>query len=133
MGHRSDPSRQPSDAAMSGYKSAEWQEKRLAVLKRDGWKCKRCRRGKGDNVLLHVHHKYYGRGEVWEIPDEALDTLCVECHEDVTMRLRATRRYIGRFCPYDDLARLQQEVINFIVSARAARGLDPLAGLRKRK
>lgn len=31
---------------------------------------------------LHVHHKYYRKGLLaWEYPDEALITLCWDCHE----------------------------------------------------
>jgi hypothetical protein len=33
---------------------------------------------------LHVHHKYYQYGKLpWEYPDEALTTLCWNCHEEL--------------------------------------------------
>ncbi|MCP9757033.1 hypothetical protein EGI26_17880 [Lacihabitans sp. CCS-44] len=33
---------------------------------------------------LHIHHKYYQTGkQPWEYPNEALTTLCWDCHEDL--------------------------------------------------
>jgi hypothetical protein len=57
-----------------------WQKKRLEIMERDGFQCREC----GDKEAeLHVHHGYYGKGrQPWEYPDEALITLCADCHDD---------------------------------------------------
>ena len=56
-----------------------WQRKRLEILNRDGFKCRRC----GDETrTLHVHHLKYSRGrDPWLYPDASLVTLCEVCHE----------------------------------------------------
>lgn len=36
------------------------------------------------NLGLHIHHKYYQNGLMaWEYPNEALQTLCWQCHETI--------------------------------------------------
>ena len=63
----------------------EWKTKRNSILKRDNNKCVFC--GRTDN--LQVHHKYYSKypnGKMvkpWNYPDDALITLCKECHKKV--------------------------------------------------
>ena len=58
-----------------------WQKKRLEIMKRDGFQCKKC----GDTESpLHVHHKKYIDGnDPWEYPNKFLITLCEECHEEI--------------------------------------------------
>jgi 5-methylcytosine-specific restriction endonuclease McrA len=63
-------------------RTERWQQKRLAVHKRDGHKCRCC--GRCDSALnsFDVHHmsyRYIGRE-----PLRHLVTLCRECHEVVT-------------------------------------------------
>lgn len=66
-------------------KTEEWREKRQKILNRDNNKCVYC--GKMHN--LQVHHKYYSkypngfRVYPWNYPDDALITLCDECHKKV--------------------------------------------------
>lgn len=66
-------------------KTEEWKEKRQKILNRDNNKCVYC--GKTHN--LQVHHKYYSkypngfRVYPWNYPDDALITLCDECHKKV--------------------------------------------------
>lgn len=56
----------------------KWKAKRKRVLKRDGYKCKKCNAIK----YLHVHHKYYLENKLpWEVPMKALITLCYKCHK----------------------------------------------------
>lgn len=58
-----------------------WQEKRLRVFERDGFRCKRCG---DDRTQLHIHHFYYRRELMpWEYPSDALITLCKLCHRKV--------------------------------------------------
>ncbi len=56
-----------------------WQRKRLKILERDKFKCKKC----GDEeTTLHVHHKIYKKGkDPWEYDNSDLITLCEDCHK----------------------------------------------------
>lgn len=57
-----------------------WIKKRLAILKRDGYKCRIC----GSTENLRVHHlKYSNDKKAWEYPNSDLITLCDECHQKV--------------------------------------------------
>ncbi len=55
-----------------------WQKKRLEVMERDKFKCRRC----GDGASpLNVHHLIYDRGcAPWEYEPAILLTLCESCH-----------------------------------------------------
>lgn len=80
-------------------KRPEWQEKRLKIMSRDKFSCRKC--GNEQKRTLHVHHYWYERGKKpWEYPDEALITLCDQCHERLgRLRLRLdkvlSRRYVA--------------------------------------
>lgn len=54
-----------------------WQRKRLKILERDKWTCKKCN---DKNTELHVHHLEYNK-EPWNTPNKFLVTLCAHCHE----------------------------------------------------
>ena len=73
------------------YKDPRWQKKRLEILERDGFACRKC----GDTKsTLHVHHSHYEKGhKVWEYPNQDLATLCESCHKTTHKSLD----YI-RFC-----------------------------------
>lgn len=68
------------------YKTAKWQQKKCEILVRDNFTCQVCGFSSNDDAdsskLLHVHHRYYikGKDEVWDYPNEALVTLCEDCH-----------------------------------------------------
>lgn len=70
----------------SKYKTAQWQQKKCEILVRDNFTCQVCGFSSNDDAnsskLLHVHHRYYikGKDEVWDYPNEALITLCENCH-----------------------------------------------------
>ena len=56
----------------------EWQKRRLEIMQRDGFACKNCGSAKTN---LHVHHRLYLRGATpWQYVDNALVTLCEDCH-----------------------------------------------------
>jgi hypothetical protein len=77
-------------------KRPEWQEKRLRIMERDGFKCTGyyCEGGKGQ---LHVHHRFYRKGvNPWDYPDGTLETLCEACHESVETSKIALAEAIGR-------------------------------------
>ena len=68
-------------------KDPRWQKKRLEIFERDDWTCQFC--GAGEEIglpahELNCHHIYYEFSIVdpWQYPDEALITLCSECHEN---------------------------------------------------
>lgn len=59
-----------------------WYAKRRKILDRDNHKCQWC----GKTTNLQVHHKYYNvypngkHPKPWDYPDNALITLCHDCH-----------------------------------------------------
>jgi 5-methylcytosine-specific restriction endonuclease McrA len=54
-----------------------WKQKRLIILKRDNFKCKKC----NSTNNLHVHHLVYEKNlKAWEAKNENLITLCNICH-----------------------------------------------------
>lgn len=83
-------------------KDPRWKDKRMFILDRDGYQCKRCKQysNKGHELVyghkypcedfkyreedleLHVHHIKY-KGEPWEANDKDLITLCEMCHVTV--------------------------------------------------
>jgi 5-methylcytosine-specific restriction endonuclease McrA len=58
-----------------------WQQLRLKVMNRDGWKCRICRH---DDRTLNVHHVVYSRHNQnpWDYDEAVLQTLCEDCHRD---------------------------------------------------
>ncbi len=63
--------------------TAEWHARRIQVLVRDRYECQHCGcEGTGvDNHVLQIHHRYYVINKLpWDYPDDALMTLCKECH-----------------------------------------------------
>lgn len=62
-----------------------WKLKRDSILKRDEKQCQHCESSKN----LQVHHKYYKHDLMaWQYPDEALITLCKNCHQEEEEKLR---------------------------------------------
>jgi hypothetical protein len=75
-------------------KDPRWQEMRLRVMSREGFKCQLC----GDkSATQHVHHTYYEKGmSPWEYPEETLQNLCEKCHERAEMeRLHLLKMLAG--------------------------------------
>src|SRR5690242_9951890 len=74
---------------MSAYseklKDPRWQKKRLEILNRDTWKCRRCMTA---TKTLHIHHIDYIKGmQPWEYDDKYLMTLCEDCHSEISEEL----------------------------------------------
>lgn len=64
-------------------KDPRWQKKRLEILQLDAFRCRACDSTK---KTLHVHHLYYIKGnDPWDYPNDALITMCFECHEKAPM------------------------------------------------
>ena len=61
-------------------KRPEWNEKRKRILKRDNYTCQLCNTSHDE---MHVHHLWYEDHlpPPWEYEDDALLTLCSQCHE----------------------------------------------------
>lgn len=61
----------------------EWKEKRLQIIKRDGYRCQWC----NTTNNLQVHHKWYCktknglRRNPWDYDDNVFMTLCGHCHK----------------------------------------------------
>lgn len=72
---------------MNFYKSSKWKKKRPAILRRDKYECRECRRyGKAVQATT-VHHVY----PLELYPDRKLDSnnlisLCNGCHEGMHIR-----------------------------------------------
>lgn len=72
-------------------KDPRWQQKRLRIMERDGWRCRHCA-NTGRN--LQVHHTMYAK-EPWSIDDEFLLTLCDDCHEELHENEKGARHALG--------------------------------------
>lgn len=71
----------------------KWQKKRLEILSRDEWHCQICF---DSETTLHVHHRYYETGkEPWEYDNNALVTLCSECHESETEFIKFAPKHLA--------------------------------------
>jgi len=67
------------------FKDPRWQKKRLEILERDDWCCRRCY---DTESTLHIHHRWYEKNkDPWDYPNECLVTLCEDCHEEETTEM----------------------------------------------
>lgn len=64
------------------FKDPRWQKKRLEILNRDKFKCRKC----GDEKsTLHIHHILYKYGnDPWDYSNKNLITLCKDCHSVIS-------------------------------------------------
>lgn len=61
-------------------KDDRWNQRRQEIMRRDGFRCRRC----GAKGKLNVHHRWYVYGrQPWQYPDRCLVTLCETCHRHV--------------------------------------------------
>lgn len=75
----------------------KWQEMRLRIMERDGFRCVNCRR---KEITLNVHHGCYHRGyKPWEYDPDTLWTLCEDCHSKISDRMEAINECIARIYP----------------------------------
>lgn len=93
-------------------KDPRWQKRRLEVLDRDEFSCQECG---ATEKTLHVHHMYYERGKnPWEYPDEALRTVCEDCHVALADKQLELAQAVSRMSRIDIDA-----MIGFAVAFRA--------------
>lgn len=80
-----------------------WQNKRNEILQRDKHKCSYC----GSDINLQVHHKYYNKYpdgkkvNPWDYPNDALITLCNDCHKKVHKNKKIKTYYRSRKIKYN--------------------------------
>lgn len=104
------------------YKDPQWQEFRLRVFERDGFKCSRC----GDSKsTLHAHHLYYISGRSpWNYPKGCVITLCDQCHEqehaDFTDNISKWEVAVASTALTDELV----ELLAWIKSESTLRGME---------
>ena len=65
---------------MDEYKHPKWQALRLKALQVHSFHCGRC--GTPEKTL-HVHHKRYPKGKIWECETSDLSVLCEDCHKEI--------------------------------------------------
>lgn len=83
-------------------KHPKWQERRLRIFERDGFRCRGC--GTQEKTL-HVHHLRYSWGKApWEYPDELLKTLCETCHEGASIAQKRFKSVAEQLQGTGDLA-----------------------------
>ncbi len=77
------------------YKHPKWQKKRLEILERDNYTCRKCRERED---TLHVHHLiYFQNKNIWDYHDIQLITLCDECLNAFIFERRLIDIYISEF------------------------------------
>lgn len=89
-------------AFFAQYQSDEWKQLSQKIMKRDHYTCQLCG---CSNARLNVHHLYYPKsGNILDVPDRALITLCEKCHtvmhsqkDLITPTIKLIRRHITDF------------------------------------
>jgi hypothetical protein len=106
---------------MKPYSHARWHLYREEVIKLDGGRCVRCRRGRADGAVLQAHHKAYVSGRMpWD------------SFRDGSYRLKIDNTQ-GRL-EYPTVLDAKIRAFEFIESGEAARFLaDRRATLGERK
>lgn len=94
---------------MSSYseklRDPRWQKRRLEIMNRDGFACRRCG---SKTETLNVHHLVYRNGcDPWEYDDDDLMTLCEPCHEQAEDQeaLKEFRRFMALFRGRDEVTK----------------------------
>ena len=80
-------------------KDPRWQKKRLKIMERDHFMCVECR---DSESTLNVDHKYYRKNlDPWAYPDDALQTLCENCHRAYGELRQTCIEALGNLCLFD--------------------------------
>lgn len=88
-------------AYQQALKHPLWQRKRLLILERDNWTCRKC---KSQETELQVHHLNYRYGLAPHLySDSELVCLCVDCHFKETL-IQIFDRYQLQGAPISKLA-----------------------------
>lgn len=98
-----------------------WQKKRLEVMERDGFECKRCR---DKSSTLTVHHLcYLKKTEPWDYDKCFMVTLCENCHKHVEQPSVRQASGLLASSPIDPWT-LRLVVLAIWTSSREASALD---------
>ena len=63
------------------YQSKTWKRKRESILRRDGYKCRRCKRYGRQRPATTVHHiKHFDEFPELALDNDNLISLCESCH-----------------------------------------------------
>lgn len=82
-----------------------WILRRMEILERDHYECQRCLNSY-DESILDVHHLFYIKDyEPWEYEDDALITLCRDCHAAVTANKIPLEGIRNKWTTYAELKR----------------------------
>lgn len=98
-----------------------WQKKRLQVLERDQWMCQICC---DSESTLHVHHKFYTKGEPWDIPLNGLVALCEVCHQEETDTLKDSQKELIEGFSKFGATSYQFSLLGELFSVAAERGIE---------
>lgn len=78
------------------YTSTRWKKKRAAILRRDGYQCRECRRYGKSREATEVHHiKHVDEWPELAYIDANLISLCHKCHNK--MHPEKARAMSGRY------------------------------------
>ena len=85
------------------YNDPKWKRKRKTILRRDGYKCRECRRYGRNREATEVHHiKHVDEWPELAYKDENLVSLCHGCHNKMhPEKAIAARRGYGSPHPPD--------------------------------
>lgn len=76
----------------------KWQEKRLRIMERAGFRCESCFT---NEVTLNVHHKFYRKNAApWDYADHELLCLCETCHEKEHHWQERLKTALAKLDPY---------------------------------
>lgn len=65
------------------YRSKLWRTFRLEAIRIAEHACEQCNRHEENDVILHVHHKFYVEGRyIWEYNHKDCLVLCARCHAE---------------------------------------------------
>ena len=105
-------------------KDPRWQRKRLEVMERDEWKCRRC---KCEGKTLNVHHKRYAKnGDPWGVELKDLVTLCEHCHEVIELNKKSVLECLINNDYFIDFDIYETNFVSFMENLRCNANLIPI-------
>lgn len=108
-------------AKIDEYKHPKWQAMRLKALEAKGFTCEGCY---DSEKTLHVHHKEYPKGKIWECSLDDLEVLCEDCHQNTERLVSYMRRNGTDLRKCFDVAFFGQLEDLFNAIRKSTRGFD---------
>lgn len=79
---------------MDFYRSRQWEKKRMMILRRDKYRCQRCKRYGKQTEATTVHHiKHLDEYPELALTDSNLISLCAACHSKAHPEKGGRRQY----------------------------------------